>query len=80
MVKKGTAMVVMKPNAKAYSCSKDEDGISKGEDNVSGKPKRKGRGNFTAASGRAMAAAKAFLTYLPILQRLCNGPLAGHRC
>ena len=58
MVKKGTAKVVKKPNAKAYSGSEDEDVTSEAEDKVSGKPKNKGRGSSAAANGKGKAAAK----------------------
>ena len=62
MVKKGTAKVVKKPNAKAYSVSEDEDVTSEAEDKVSGKPKGKGRGNIAAANGKEKAAAKGTRT------------------
>ena len=58
MVKKGTAKVVKKPNAKAYSGSEDEDVLSEAEDGFSGKPKGKGRGSTAAANGKGKAAAK----------------------
>ena len=62
VVKKGTAKVVKKPNAKAYSGSEDEDVISEAEDKVSGKPKGKGRGSIAAANGKGNAAAKGTRT------------------
>ena len=58
MVKKGTAKVVKKPNAKAYSGSEDEDVASEAEDKVSGKPKGKGKGSIAAANVKGKTAAK----------------------
>lgn len=58
MVKKGTAKVVKKPNAKAYSSSEDEDVTSEAEDKIPGKANRKGKGNTAAAKGTHTGPAK----------------------
>ena len=58
-VKKGTAMVSKKPNAKPCAGSEAEDTISEDEDEAPTKPKAKGKSDVTAAKRRAKAAAKA---------------------